>query len=138
MASHFCLRLYALWVCWFMLHHEHATTLSAHHRNEIVSVDTQFIVLSYFWQNFARSHSEKVITIGSLIDNFKKGAAHVAYVQIADSPDRHQPGTGELNYVSVLQAVRDTYKRPIGLELWAKDDEYDAALKDVLALSKSL
>jgi len=75
---------------------------------------------------------------GNLIDNFRKGADHVCYVQIADSPDRHQPGTGEINHSALLAAVRETYTRPIGLELWAKDDDYDAALLDILALSRNI
>jgi len=73
---------------------------------------------------------------GNLIDNFRKGAAHVAYVQIADSPERHQPGTGEIDHAGLLRAVRETYQRPIGLELWAKDDDYETALSDILALSQ--
>lgn len=75
---------------------------------------------------------------GNLIDNFRKGAEHVCYVQVADSPDRHQPGTGEIDHAGLLRAVREIYARPIGLELWAKDDDYDAALSDILALSASL
>lgn len=75
---------------------------------------------------------------GNLIDNFRKGAEHVCYVQIADSPDRHQPGTGEINHAALLKAVRETYDGPIGLELWAKDDDYDTALSDILNLSHSL
>ncbi len=75
---------------------------------------------------------------GNLIDNFRKGAAHVAYVQIADSPDRHQPGTGEIDHVNLLKAVRESYDGPIGLELWAKDDDYDSALEDVLSLARKL
>ena len=75
---------------------------------------------------------------GNLIDNFKKGAKHVCYVQIADSPDRHQPSTGEINHTAVLKTVRETYNRPIGLEFWAKDDDYDSAIGDILTLSATL
>ncbi len=75
---------------------------------------------------------------GNLIDNFRKGAEHVCYVQIADSPDRHQPGTGEIDHAGLLRAVREMYQRPIGLELWAKDDDYEAALLDIVALSRNI
>ena len=30
----------------------------------------------------------------------------MGYFQLADSPDRHEPGTGELNYTRVLQCGR--------------------------------
>lgn len=75
---------------------------------------------------------------GNLIENFKKGAAQVGYVQIADSPDRHQPGTGEINHSTLLRAVRESYTGPIGLELWAKDDNYDAALDDIITLASTV
>jgi len=64
---------------------------------------------------------------------------HFIYVQIADSPARHQPGTGEVNYLPVLNAVRGAgYNRPIGLELWAKDKNYDVALEEIIQLGEAL
>jgi hydroxypyruvate isomerase len=75
---------------------------------------------------------------GNLIDNFRKGAAQVGYVQIADSPDRHQPGTGEIDHITLLRAVREHYSGPIGLEFFAKDDNYEAALAAVVQLGIDL
>ena len=54
---------------------------------------------------------------GNLIDNLRKGRQHIGYVQIADSPDRNEPSTGEVNYATVLEAVREIgYRRPVGVE----------------------
>ena len=35
---------------------------------------------------------------GNLIDNLRKGKDFIGYIQLADSPDRNEPGTGEVNY----------------------------------------
>lgn len=75
---------------------------------------------------------------GNLIGNFEKGADQVCYVQIADSPLRGQPGTGEIDYANVIRAVRKTYSGPIGLECWAKNKDYGAAVADMLRLSENL
>lgn len=76
---------------------------------------------------------------GNLIDNLRKGQDHICYMQLADSPDRHQPGTGEINYTEVIKACREVgYDRPIGLELWAKNDDYDQALTDIYNLALTL
>lgn len=76
---------------------------------------------------------------GELIGNLKRHADLICYVQLADAPDRGQPGTGDVNYTNVLKQVRaGGYDRPIGLELWAKDKDYDQAVADVLKLSQSV
>ncbi len=43
---------------------------------------------------------------GDLLENFKENADIVPYVHIADAPDRHEPGTGEINYKYLMDAVR--------------------------------
>jgi hydroxypyruvate isomerase len=54
---------------------------------------------------------------GNLIDNLKKGKDWIGYLQLADSPARNEPGTGEVNYTNVLRAIREIgHKRPVGLE----------------------
>lgn len=76
---------------------------------------------------------------GELIGNLKRYADTICYVQIADTPDRAQPGTGDVNYVNVLREVRaGGYTRPIGLELWAQDKNYDQAVMDILKLSQAI
>ena len=95
-------------------------------------INSPFVKLN--WDLFHMQRYE-----GNLITHFEKGADHVAYVQLADSPARHQPGTGEVNYQPVLEAVRTQgYKDPIGLELWAKDKDYARALEAVIRLGEAI
>jgi hydroxypyruvate isomerase len=76
---------------------------------------------------------------GELIGNLRRGKDQICYMQLADSPDRHQPGTGEIDYKNVIKACRAAgYTRPIGLELWAKDDDYGQAREDIYNLATAL
>ena len=76
---------------------------------------------------------------GELIGNLRRGKNQIGYMQLADSPDRHQPGTGEINYKNVIHACREAgYTRPIGLELWAKNDDYAQAREDIYNLTQAL
>jgi len=76
---------------------------------------------------------------GELIGNLRRGKDQICYMQLADSPDRHQPGTGEVDYKNVIRACREAgYTRPIGLELWAKDDDYVRAREDIYHLANAL
>lgn len=57
------------------------------------------------------------ITEGNLINTIRENIKHIGYFHIADHPGRHEIGTGEINYVNVLDAIRDTgYNGFIGLE----------------------
>ena len=74
------------------------------------------------------------ISEGNLIDNLAAGAEYIAYVQIADHPGRHEPGTGEIPYRTVLPAVRAAgYGGPIGLEC-SPSDGASAAIARLLEL----
>jgi hydroxypyruvate isomerase len=42
---------------------------------------------------------------GNLTATIAERIGQIGHVQIADSPDRHEPGTGEINYPYVLQAL---------------------------------
>jgi len=65
---------------------------------------------------------------GNLIDNLEKGREWIGYVQFADSPDRHEPGTGEINYSEVFRKVRELgYTLPLGAECIPKDGDAQRA-----------
>jgi len=54
---------------------------------------------------------------GNIINTMRALLPRIAHVQIADPPGRHQPGTGELNFASILRALDDAgYAGFVGLE----------------------
>ena len=56
-------------------------------------------------------------TEGDLVNTIRANVAKIGHVQIADNPGRHQPGTGEINYRFVLQALDEAgYDGYVGLE----------------------
>ena len=56
-------------------------------------------------------------TEGNLTDTIVKNLEFIRHVQIADSPGRHEPGTGEINYRFVLDALADAgFNGWVGLE----------------------
>ncbi len=69
---------------------------------------------------------------GNLIDNLRRSKEWIGYVQLADSPDRHEPGTGEVNYAAVLQTVKEIgYGGFVGLECEPKDGDVERAAQRV-------
>lgn len=54
---------------------------------------------------------------GNVVDTLRRHLPLVGHIQIADSPNRGQPGTGELNYRYILEAIEAMgYTGSIGLE----------------------
>jgi hydroxypyruvate isomerase len=54
---------------------------------------------------------------GNLVATITEFAAQIAHIQVADSPGRGEPGTGEINYPFVLDAIEALgYDGWIGLE----------------------
>lgn len=54
---------------------------------------------------------------GNLIDAMRRGWPWIGYLQFADSPDREEPGTGEVNYRAVFEAAKELgYALPLGAE----------------------
>ncbi len=45
---------------------------------------------------------------GNLIDTIRKNIASIGHFHVGDVPGRHEPGTGEINYVNVFRAIRET------------------------------
>lgn len=74
------------------------------------------------------------ITEGDLCGHLAEGmkSGHIGYLQLADHPGRHEPGTGEIHYNRVLKAAYDLgYRDYVGLE--CRPTEELAAAKRVAA-----
>ena len=68
------------------------------------------------------------ITEGDLCGRLKEGWDQIGYLQLADHPGRHEPGTGEIHYNRVLKAAHDLgYRGLVGLECRPRDGELQAA-----------
>jgi hydroxypyruvate isomerase len=64
---------------------------------------------------------------GNVIQAIRDYADYLGYVHVADVPGRHEPGTGEINYPRVAQALREVgYEGVIGLEAFPLSDDYQA------------
>ncbi len=69
------------------------------------------------------------ITEGDLCGHLREGFDQIGYIQLADHPGRHEPGTGEINYSRVLREVSDLgYHDYVGLELSPATTELAAAV----------
>ncbi len=65
---------------------------------------------------------------GDLCGHLRDGFDQLGYAQVADTPGRNEPGTGELNYARVLRALWDLgYRGYVGLECWPLEGEAKAA-----------
>lgn len=63
---------------------------------------------------------------GNLIDTLRRHAPSLTHVQIADAPGRGAPGTGEIAYGRVLDALHETgYRGNIGLEYKSAGPDHD-------------
>jgi hydroxypyruvate isomerase len=70
------------------------------------------------------------ITEGDLCGHLREGFAAdaIAYIQLADHPGRHEPGTGEVHYPRVLKELKALkYDGWVGLECVPKGSEAKAA-----------
>jgi len=65
---------------------------------------------------------------GDLCGHLKDGFDQLGYAQVADTPGRNEPGTGELHYARVLKQLHDLgYRGFVGLECWPLEGEQKAA-----------
>jgi hydroxypyruvate isomerase len=56
---------------------------------------------------------------GNLVENLRRLTGRIGHIQIADSPGRGEPGTGEINYRYVLKAIEGLgYSGYVGLEYY--------------------
>lgn len=74
---------------------------------------------------------------GNIINTIKAGYQTFGYFHIADVPGRFQPGTGELNYLMIVKALRETgYDKYIGFEFEVKDAPSMEVCKELLTVLK--
>jgi len=54
---------------------------------------------------------------GNLTKTIRDNLAHIAHIQLADNPGRHEPGTGEINFPNLFRAIDEAgYDGWIGCE----------------------
>ncbi len=60
---------------------------------------------------------------GNLIEKFEAHIAQVGLIHIADVPGRHEPGTGEINYLNIYRKLGQLgYKGTIAMEFYPTGD----------------
>jgi len=73
---------------------------------------------------------------GNLISNITKNIDLIGHFHVGDVPGRHEPGTGEINYLNVFRAVATSgYKGYIGLE-FVPSKSGEEALKQVREMAQ--
>lgn len=64
---------------------------------------------------------------GNLIELCRKSLPWIGEIQVADVPGRCEPGTGEVNWAGIAQALRAMgYTGPVGMEAFASGDPEEA------------
>ncbi len=67
------------------------------------------------WLQYDVYHMQ--IMEGNLTKTILDNLAHIAHIQIADNPERHEPGTGEINYTNLFRFIDEAgYDGWIGCE----------------------
>jgi hydroxypyruvate isomerase len=60
---------------------------------------------------------------GNLIEKLEKNIDEVGLVHVADVPGRHEPGTGEVNYINIYRRLAELhYKGVIAMEFYPTGD----------------
>jgi hydroxypyruvate isomerase len=60
---------------------------------------------------------------GNLIEKFEKNIGQVGLIHIADVPGRHEPGTGEINYLNIYRKLAQlNYKGVIAMEFYPTNE----------------
>ena len=63
------------------------------------------------------------ISGGNLIANLQRHADKVGLIHIADVPGRHEPGTGEINYLNIYKKLAElNYNRYVAMEFFPTGD----------------
>jgi hydroxypyruvate isomerase len=75
---------------------------------------------------------------GNIIDTINESNDAFGYFHIADVPGRFEPGTGELNYSNIIQALRAVnYNGKVGFEFTPKNGNSEETVKKVFDIIKS-
>jgi len=62
----------------------------------------------------------------------------ISHFHVADVPGRHQPGTGEINYLNVFRAIdAQGYTGFLGLEMWPPLDPTQAIRESIALLAEA-
>jgi len=66
---------------------------------------------------------------GNLIELCQAALPHIGEIQVADVPGQKEPGTGEINYPAIAQALWTMgYRDTIALEAWPSENDNERAL----------
>jgi hydroxypyruvate isomerase len=61
--------------------------------------------------------------LGNLIEKLEKNLDEVGLIHVADVPGRHEPGTGEVNYINIYRKLAELhYKGVIAMEFYPTGD----------------
>ena len=64
---------------------------------------------------------------GNLIEMCRKCLPYIGEIQVADVPGRKEPGTGEINYPKIAEALYQMgYRGPVAMEAYASGDPEEA------------
>ncbi len=79
------------------------------------------------------------VQIGNVIRTITEAAPQVAVFHVADNPGRHDPGTGELNYVNIYRAIEKTgFRGYLTMEYLPLGDQVESLTKAVNAFRGAL
>lgn len=77
------------------------------------------------------------IAEGNLIEKLEKHIDVIGLIHVADVPGRHEPGTGEINYLNIFRKLIEVnYRRTVAMEFLPTGDEV-AALREARRLAES-
>ncbi|MFB6138536.1 MAG: hydroxypyruvate isomerase family protein [Halobacteriaceae archaeon] len=101
--------------------HTESCVATAHEGAAIVrEVDSPAVTLLYDFYH-------EQIMAGDVIRSFRELVDVVGHVHIADNPGRHEPGTGEVNFANVFDAIDETgYDGYVGCEFVPTGDPAEA------------
>lgn len=69
------------------------------------------------------------ITEGNVIRNIRENIDFIGHFHVADNPGRQEPGTGELNYTNIFNAIVETgYSEMVALECGHATGSYENTL----------